>query len=235
MDPLEQWHAYVADLHSLFSHWEERRRRGVKLSSRDREIFSICIFALCLEQNESKRFLIGFPQRGTQNPGLMVSDLFQRGFRDLEDWDVLLIPDLGESGPIEREIHQCQMVSYLFRAGNTADIISFLEEKKLRRSPPNNDLRLILTLEQATEYDWVKLSMHLQQRRPRCPFNQVFLVAHQFELSEPYWRCMQLFPRAATLRHLFMAETKALLFDRPTKLGPQETMRNLILDWPEHK
>lgn len=200
MDAGEKWHAYIADLQSLFAHWEERRRRGLRLSSRDREILSVCIFALCVEHNESKRFLVGFPQRGRPDPSLTVADLFARGFRDLDDWDALLIPDLGPNAPADREFHECQLVSYLFRAGNTADIILFLEEKKLRRSTPNNDLRLIVMLEQPTEYDWVKLSTHLQLRKPRCPFNQVFLLAQHFESSVPYSRCIQLFPRAATLR-----------------------------------
>lgn len=143
MDSLAKWHAHVVDLKTLFSHWEARRAARMRLNKRDREILAICLFALYLENNEKRRFLIGFPQKGAEAKPALLKQLFEDGFADLEDWDVLLVPDLGPNELGEREFHQCQLVSYLNRPGGTEDIIAFLEEKKLWR-PLNDDLRLLV-------------------------------------------------------------------------------------------
>ncbi len=112
------------------------------MRKKDREILAICLFTLCLENNENKRFLVGFQQRGLPVKPAMIRDLFEDGFGEIENCDVILIPDLGRDGPDERDIHRCQLVGYLKRGtlGTTDDLIAFLEEKKLR-VPPDNDLR----------------------------------------------------------------------------------------------
>src|SRR5215471_17941268 len=115
MDSLEKWHARIADVKTLFTHWEERRLAGIPMRKRDREILSICLFTLCLENNEDKRFLIGFQRRGLDPKQGFVRDLFAHDCGEIEDRDVILIPDLGADGPSERETHRCQLVSYLNR------------------------------------------------------------------------------------------------------------------------
>ena len=133
MDTLEKWHAHIVDVQTLFRHWEANRAAGRANQKRAREILTICLFTLCLENNENKRFLIGFQQRGKPPAeGGPVWDLFKDGFGEIENVDVILIPDLGPNGPAEREIHRCQLVGYRDRPNpSTEDLIEFLEEKKL--------------------------------------------------------------------------------------------------------
>jgi hypothetical protein len=215
MDSLEKWHAHIVDLKTLFTHWEERRLAGIPLRKKDREILSICLFTLCLENNENKRFLVGFQQRGLDFTPSMVRDLFEDGFGEIENCDIILIPDLGPDGPSERDIHRCQLASYLNRAllGTTEDLIAFLEEKKLR-VPPDNDLRLIVHLEQPMAFDWVKLSIHLQLRRSICPYSQVFLLADTGVPPSPTWSCRQLYPRMLPLRDMDLKTARAVLAGR---------------------
>jgi len=185
------------------------------MRKKDREILAICLFTLCLENNESKRFLIGFQQRGLPAKPALIRDLFEDGFGEIENCDVVLIPDLGRDGPHERDIHRCQLVSYLNRGilGTTEDLIEFLEEKKLR-VPPDNDLRLIIHLEQPTAFDWVKLSIHFQMRRPKCPYSQVFLLAETGVPSSPRWSCRQLYPLMLPLRDMDLETARVILADR---------------------
>jgi len=215
MDSLQKWHAHVADVKTLFTHWEERRLASIPMCKKDREILAICLFTLCLENNESKRFLIGFQQRGLPAKPALIRDLFEDGFGEIENCDVVLIPDLGRDGPHERDIHRCQLVSYLNRGilGTTEDLIEFLEEKKLR-VPPDNDLRLIIHLEQPTAFDWVKLSIHFQMRRPKCPYSQVFLLAETGVPSSPRWSCRQLYPLMLPLRDMDLETARVILADR---------------------
>src|SRR5437762_14110230 len=113
MDGLEKWHAYIAEMQTLFQHWEVERAAGREHRKRSREILTICFFTLCLENNENKRFLIGFQHKGSPPPtGAPVWNLFQDGFAEIEDVDVILVPDLGPDSPEEREIHRCQLVGY---------------------------------------------------------------------------------------------------------------------------
>ncbi|HEY1771347.1 MAG TPA: hypothetical protein VGG02_13935 [Chthoniobacterales bacterium] len=217
MDTLEKWHAYIADVHTLFRYWEKERAAGRANRKRVREILTICLFTLCLENNENKRFLIGFQQRGKPpSEGGPVQDLFKDGFAEIENVDVILVPDLGPDGPSEREIHRCQMVGYRDRPNpSTEDLIEFLEEKKLRFSAPDNDLRLIVHLEQAIAWDWVPLSAHLQLRRPPPPFSQIFVLAQtSLNPSEPNWSCRQIFPRMLSLRDLNLEMARRVLADR---------------------
>jgi len=102
MDSLQKWHAHVADVKNLFTHWEERRLGHIPMRKKDREILAICLFALCLENNENKRFLVGFQQRGLPVKPALIGDLFEDGFGEIENCDVILVPDLGRDGPDER-------------------------------------------------------------------------------------------------------------------------------------
>lgn len=221
MDSLQKWHAHIVDLKTLFGHWEARRAARIKLNKRDREILAICLFTLCLENNEKKRFLVGFPQEGSDPKPALLNQLFESGFPDLEDWDALLVPDLGPDNLGDREFHQCQLVGYINRQGGTEDIIAFLEEKKLWR-PLNDDLRLILHLEQPTEFDWVKLSIHLHMRRPKCPFSQVFVISEVRRDADRGWRCCQLYPLGLPLQELDLAAARLLINDRPLLTIPSK-------------
>ena len=196
MDRFAKWHAHIADVKTLFSYWEARRLAGEPLNRRTREILTILLFTLCLENNEDKRFLIGFQRLGLGLKPSLIRDLFEDGFGEIEDTDVILIPDLGPNGPDVRDIHRCQLVSYRGRPvpGTTEDLIAFIEEKKLR-IPRDDDLRLIIHLEQPTAFDWVKLSVHFQTRRPKCAYSQVFLMADTGIPEAPRWSCRQLYPR----------------------------------------
>ena len=215
MDSLQKWYAHVVDLKTLFSHWEALRAAGTPMTKRPREILTTCLFALCVENHENKRFLVGFPQLGPGSQPAPLRELFNDGFGEIDDWDVILVPDLGPDDLSEREIHQCQIVGYLNRSGGTDDLIAFLEEKKLR-VPRDDDLRLIVHLEQPTAFDWVRLSAYLQMRRPRCPYSQVFLLAQTGSEREPRWSCRQLYPVMITLRDLDLQSARAVLSHRRT-------------------
>jgi hypothetical protein len=220
MDVLQKWHGYFVDIHSLFAHWEERRRSGIVVNRKDREIAAVCFFSLCLEYTEKKRFLVGFPALGTPLPGVVVKDLFDPTFAEVDDWDAILVPDLGTGNWGDREFHQCQIVGYTRRKNSgTQDLIQFLEEKKLSRNA-GGDLKLIVHLEQPTEFDWVKISIHLQLRQPRCPFDQVFVLAQVLKDNQPAWICHLVFPKAATFGPISQEEARVLLRDRPTSIKP---------------
>jgi hypothetical protein len=217
MDKLEKWHAHIVDVQTLFRHWEAERAAGRAQKKRAREILTICLFALSLENNENKRFLIGFQQRGRppEKAG-PVWDLFNDGFSEIEDVDVILIPDLGPDGPSEREIHRIQLVSYRDRPDpRTEDLIDFLEEKKLRFSAPDNDLILVIHLEQAIAWDWVPLSIHLQMRQPPPPFSQVFMLCDtSLDRRRPNWSCRLIYPRMLPLKDLDLETARTVLADR---------------------
>ncbi|MBI4623338.1 MAG: hypothetical protein HY736_08990 [Verrucomicrobia bacterium] len=213
MDSLAKWHAYGWDVGTLFWAWEARRRAGTKQNKRAREILTTCLFALVLENNEKKRFHVAFPQLGDPKEPPPMDALFTDGFGETDDWDIILIPGVATEGRDEREFHQCQLVSYRNRSGSTDDIIASLEETKLWR-PSNGDLRLVLHLEQSTAFDWVKLSSHLQMRRPKCPFSQVFLLAETHGDLEPRWSCRQLYPRVIPLLDLDLSTARTILANR---------------------
>lgn len=208
MDILEKWHAYFTHAAPLLRHWEHRRAIGAKISKRDREILTLCFFVLCFQHKEGKRMLIGFPQKGQPRKNVTISDLFEN-VGDVDDWDAVLCPDLGETGG-DCEFHQCQVVGYTGQpAGNTEDLIAFIEKKKMRRS--GGDLRLIIHLEQPTSFDWVKFGIYLGTRRPRCPYAQVFVLGRMVRNRLPKWVCMQLFPRVIHFPDLDDDTARALL------------------------
>jgi len=214
MDSYQKWSAYLADLTTLYSEWERRRFTGTVSGKRFREINTICLFALCVENNENKRFLIGFQERGLVTQPVPVTRLFENNFAEIEDCDVILVPDLGPEGPAERDIHRCQLVSYLNRAEpGTADMIAFLEEKKLR-VPRDDNLILIVHVEQPTTFDYVKLSIALQLRKPKCPYSQVFVLGQLGNTEPPRWFCAQLYPLFVPLCELDGLTARDVLANR---------------------
>jgi hypothetical protein len=128
MDKLSGWYSPMADVQTLLSLWETRNQAGTANTKRCREIVAACIFTLCLENNENKRFLIGFQkcdsklsrhrpahsfahfQRGP------ATDLFKDQLGENEDIDVILVPDFGPDDLSERKIHQCQLMGYVGRS-----------------------------------------------------------------------------------------------------------------------
>ncbi|MHC4163080.1 MAG: hypothetical protein ACYSUM_13200 [Planctomycetota bacterium] len=214
MDRYQKWSAYLADLKTLYSEWERRHLAGVSTGRRFREINTICLFALCLENNESKRFLVGFQERGVADTPVPVNTLFEDAFGEIEDVDVILVPDLGPDGPSEREVHRCQLVSYCNRADpSTADMTAFLEEKKLC-VPRDDDLILIVHVEQPTRFGYVRLSIDLQLRQPQCPYSQVFVLGQVTETDPPRWFCTQVYPRLIPLHELNGPTAREVLADR---------------------
>ncbi len=195
---------------------EARRHAGLRETRRTREIWAACIFTLCIEQNEHKRFLIGFPVRGRKPVTLTLDQILSGNVGELDDWDLVLVPDLGPQCADEREFHQCQLVSYCYQPEpSSQDIIEFLERKKLKFAA-GGDLRLVVHLEQPAAFDWIAISAHLQMRRPKCPYNQVFMVAQTGTVDAPGWSCRMLYPRMLPLQDLDLQSAKVILADRPT-------------------
>jgi hypothetical protein len=212
------FHVHCLDLRTLIERIEASHRNGEKITRRMQEIWTACFFALCLEHNEGTRFLMGFPERGQPDRLVPLKEIFSGKVGELDDWDIVLVPDSGPDGPIECEIHQCQLVSYQRRQNpSTEDLIAFLEEKKLRKAA-GGDLRLVVSLDQATSFhfDWVAISMHLMTRSPACPYQQVSMFGNIRTPEAPLLRCRQVFPRMLPLRDLDMQTVRNLLQDRPT-------------------
>lgn len=189
----------------------------MRQNRRTREIWTACLFTLCLEHNEDKRFLIGFPGRGVPKVTVTVDQIFADDFGEIEDWDVILVADGGPDGPPDREFHQCQLVSYCFRPHpSSEDLIAFLEEKKVKKCPPDADLRLIVHLDDAKpfSFDWVKISIHFHMRRPKCPYNQVFLLAETGTVENRRWSCWQVYPLGLPMKDMDVETVRRVLDDR---------------------
>jgi hypothetical protein len=213
VDTLEKWHAQLVDVRTLFEHWHAQLAAGKARRKRSRELLTICLFTLCLENNENKHFLIGFQGRGVRSEPGPVLGLLEDGVGEIENVDVILVPDLGPDGIPVRDIHRCQLVGYLERPEpSTEDLIDFLEEKKFRSVCNDDDLRLIVHLEQPIAFDWVQLSIHLQMRQPKVPYSQVFLLTQtSLDPKQPTWSCRQLYPRMIPLRDLDLESARTLL------------------------
>lgn len=93
MDKLAKWSAHMVDLRTLFSEWERRRIAGHAWTKRFREIHSVCMFTLCIENGTDQRYLIGFQQQGIQTTPVTVNRLFDDNFGEIEDYDILLVDD----------------------------------------------------------------------------------------------------------------------------------------------
>jgi hypothetical protein len=217
MDKLEKWHAHFVNVKALVQQVEARKRAGARQNRRTREIWTACVFTLCLEHNEDKRFLIGFPERGLPTVPVTIDQIFADDFGEIEDWDVILVADLGPDGEAKREIHQCQLVSYCYRSHpSSEDLIAFLEEKKVKKCPPGADLRLIVHLDNSKPFafDWVKISAHFQLRRPKCPYSQVFVLAETGTIENRYWSCRQVYPLMLPMKDMDIETARRVLDDR---------------------
>lgn len=225
----------MADVQTLLSLWETRDQAGTANTKRCREILAACMFTLCLENNENKRFLIGFQKRDDKLsrhraahsfPHLKrgpVTDLFEDQLGENDDIDVILVPDFGPEDLSDREIHQCQLVGYLGRPNpGPYDLVTFVEEKKLRYAPVDSDLRLIINIEQTTEFNPGLLSAYLRGRKPSCPYSQVFLVgeagpglprAHE----DRYWMCWMLYPELRRFQDMNFITMQRVLANRNTR------------------
>jgi hypothetical protein len=212
MDSLTRWSAQLVDLRTLFSEWERRRLAGAPWTRRFREIHSVCMFTLCIENGTDKRYLIGFPQRGIQSP-VRVKDLFDGDFGEIEDTDVVLVDDPKKHGESEGEHHRCQLVSYKNQPSTSeVDVVAFLERKKLRVAP-DNDLRLVIHVEAAGFMNHAFLATYLAHRKPPCPYSQVFVFGQTSE-SPRVWSCALIYPGFAKFADLEEETAKALVLDR---------------------
>jgi hypothetical protein len=213
MDTKALWSASIVDLLSLFSEWERRRIAGGRWSRRFREIHSVCMFTLCIENRTEQRYLIGFPHLGIVAGSFTVSDVFDDRFGEIEDCDVVLIDDPKKYGESNVLHHRCQLVSYLNQPSTSEQhMIAFLERKKLRVAP-DPDLRLIVHVEQPGRFNHAFLHSYLNHRTPKCPYSQVFVFGQSAELPRK-WLCFQVYPQFAVLPELDEETAKALVLDR---------------------
>ena len=219
MDALAKWSAYMVDLRTLFSEWERRRTAGAQWTKRFREIYSICMFVLCIENRSRQRYLVGFQQRGTNCEPARVGQLFEDGFGEIEGCDVMLVDDPEACGGQPAIHHRCQLVSYVNQASTSeADLVKFLEKKKLRVAR-DDDLRLIIHMEQDGPFNYSFLSAYLQHRTPECPYSQVFAVGQVSDLPRR-WLCVQVYPEFKMLHELEETTAKALILDRKRYCKP---------------
>lgn len=213
MDPKTLWSASIVDLLSLFSEWERRRVPGAKWTRRFREIHTACMFSLCLEHRTDQRYLIGFPHLGLPSEGSTVNDMFDDRFGEIEDTDVLLIDDPKKGGAAEVLHHRCQLVSYLNQPStNEADLIAFLERKKLNVAA-DPDLRLVIHVEQPGRFNHAFLSTYLSHRPRGCPYSQIFVFGQSSDAPRK-WLCVLVHPELAVFPELDEAAAQALVLDR---------------------
>jgi hypothetical protein len=213
MDKLSKWSAHLCDLLTLFSEWERRRIDGHKWTKRFREIHSVCMFTLCIENGTDQRYMIGFQQHGVADVPVTVNQLFSDNFGEIEDCDILLVDDPKSYGASTVLHHRCQLVSYIHQPSTSeADFVSFLEHKKLRVAP-DDDLRLIIHVEQEGHFNFAFLSAYLCHRIPSCPYSQVFAFG-QNRLTPRVWFCVQVYPQLAIFPELTEEVARSLVLDR---------------------
>ena len=213
MDNLSKWSAHMVDLRSLFSEWERRQVAGLPWTKRFREIRSICMFTLCIENGTDQRYLIGFQQHGIQSTPVTINRLFDDNFGEIEDCDILLVDDPKTYGESTVLHHRCQLVSYVNQPSTSeVDFVKFLEKKKLKIAP-DDDLRLVINVEQKGPFNYAFLSAYLNHRQPACPYSQVFAFGQSGE-NPRKWFCVQVYPDLAILPELDEETGKALVVDR---------------------
>ena len=213
MDNLSKWSAHMVDLRSLFSEWERRQEAGHPWTKRFREIRSICMFTLCIENRTDQRYLIGFQQHGIQSTPVTINRLFDDNFGEIEDCDILLVDDPKTYGESTVLHHRCQLVSYVNQPSTSeVDFVKFLERKKLKVAP-DDDLRLVINVEQEGPFNYAFLSAYLNHRQPACPYSQVFAFGQNGE-NPRKWFCVQVYPDLAILPELDEETAKTLLVDR---------------------
>lgn len=213
MDSLAKWSAHIVDLRSLFCEWERRRVDGHAWTTRFREIYSVCMFTLCIENGTDQRYLIGFQQHGTPDTPVSITQLFEDNFGEIQDCDILLVDDPKRSGEAKVLHHRSQLVSFMNQPSTSEkELVAFLEKKKLKVAP-DDDLRLIIHVEQEGPFNYGFLWAYLTHRQPQCPYSQVFAFGQCAD--EPRrWFCIQVYPDLAVLPELDEETAGALVLDR---------------------
>jgi hypothetical protein len=213
MDRLTPWSANIVNLTSLFGEWERRRLDGCKWDRKFREIYSVCLFTLCIENGSDKRYLIGFQQIGIDKTPVTLNQLFDPNFGEVEDCDVILVDDPKKYGSAEVPHHRLQLVSYINQPSTSEkDLVEFLERKKLNVAH-DGDLRLVIHVEQEGLFNYAFLHAYLKHRQPACPYNQVFAFGQNAE-SPRGWFCVQVFPELAIFPELGEEDARKLCVDR---------------------
>lgn len=212
MDSLARWSANLVDVRTLFSEWERRQQAGVRWTRRFREIHSICMFALCMENRSTQRYLIGFPRVGVHDELISVARFFDNDFGEIEDCDILLVDDPATLiGPVVLH-HRCQLVSFIGQPStDEAMWVKFLERKLRVANDP--DLRLVIHVEQEGRLNYAFLSAYLNHASTRCPYGQVFVFG-QNGASPRTWFCVQLYPCLTVMHELHEDRAKELVIDR---------------------
>jgi hypothetical protein len=213
MDDLAKWSAHIVDLRTLFSEWERRNVEGYRWTRRFREIHSVCMFTLLIENGNNQRYLIGFQEKGHEIASVNVNRLFDDDFGEVEDCDVLLIDDPKKYGESQVLHHRCQLVSYINQPSTSeVDFINFLERKKLK-VPLDPDLRLVIHIEQEGPFNFGILSIYLNSRSPKCPYSEVFVFG-QNSIAPRRWFCVKVYPGLASFPELDEQTAKDLVIDR---------------------
>lgn len=218
MDKLAKWHAHIVDLRSLFASWEHRHADDARWTRRFREIHSICMFALCMENGTDHRYLVGFPALGPPNESVSTNRLFDDGFGEIEDCDVLLVDDPKTYGPSTVLHHRCQLTSFVNQPStDEVQWVRFLDKKL--SVPRDNDLRLVIHVEQEGRVNFAFVSAYLSHRTPRCPYSQVFMYGQNgFEPRK--WFCVLVYPQMAVMPELDEETARRLIVDREQYCRP---------------
>jgi len=221
MDSLSRWSAQIVDLRTLFSEWERRHihTEGKPWSRRFREIHSICMFTLCIENGSDQRYLVGFQERGISTTPVQLNRLFDNDFGVIEDCDVVLVDQPKKDGESIVPHHRCQFTSNLHQPSTLeVDLAKFLD-KKLNVAR-DDDLRLVIHFEQEGPINYLFLHALLSVRSPKCPYSQVFAFG-QTGNNPRKWFCTQVYPVLAVLPELDENTAKKLVLDRKQYSGAQ--------------
>ena len=184
------------------------------MGTRMREIYTACIFALCLENQTNNRYAIGFQPKDQHRASILkVERLLEDDFEVCEDdCDVVLVEVANKAGNSATH-HRCQLTSFIHQPGTTEiDWVNFI--KKKQDYAHDEDLRLVINCEQEGPCNHSFLSAYLCQEGTRCPYSQVFLVG-QIADDPPVWQCWLLYPQLAIFPELHKQRADDLLRDRP--------------------
>lgn len=213
MDKFTEWSAYLVDLDYLFAEWDRLNDQNKEWDTRFREIHSICMFALLVENQTDQRYLIGFQKIGAPQEPLTIREIFKDSSIVIEnDCDVLLV-DCPKQGESEVDHHRIQLTSFTRRSSTSEkELVEFLR-KKLRRAP-DSDLRLVIHIEQSGTFNLDFLNAYLNHEYTPCPYSQVFIFGQVSDCPR-VWTCSQIYPEWKKLPDLDERTAKILISDRP--------------------
>jgi hypothetical protein len=98
LDERRNFSVYVVDLITLLAGRKERLPL-LGQSKRLREIHSVCMFTLCIENDIGTRYMIGFPVRGRETAVVPFDRFFDDDFAQLQDVDFVMV-EVPKSGPL---------------------------------------------------------------------------------------------------------------------------------------